>query len=124
MLLLTSGFSTLASLFKLILLLILFLGLLFAASWFTKWYAGSAMLKNKNKNISILESYPLGQGKTIHIIKIGSRYLAVAVSKDQIAMLTELQEEELDLQPVQFPKQGSFRDMFTELMEKKKKQEK
>lgn len=123
MLLLTSGFSTLASLFKLILLLIVFIVLLIAASWFTRWYAGSAMVKQKNHNISMVESFPFGQGKTIHILKIGTKYVAIAVAKDTVTVLTELEEDELDLQPQEFPKQGSFGDMFSDLVKKAKKQD-
>ncbi|MDO4166460.1 MAG: flagellar biosynthetic protein FliO [Eubacteriales bacterium] len=122
MLLLTSGFSTLASLFKLILLLIVFIGLLFAASWFTRWYANASMSKQNNHNIQVMESYAFGPGKTICIVKIGTKYVAVAVTKEKITVLTELTEEELDLQPQEFLKQGSFGDMFSELMKKTKKQ--
>lgn len=123
MLLLTSEFSTLASIIKFIVLLILFIGLLFAASWFTRWYAKVAMPKQKFHNISVIESYPFGPGRTIFILKIGEKYVAVAVAKDRITVLTELTEEELDLEPQEFVKQGSFGDMFSELVKKSKKQE-
>lgn len=123
MLLLTSGFSTLASIIKLILLLIVFIGLLAAASWFTKWYAGSAMAKQKFHNVSVIESYPFGSGRTIFILKIGKKYVAVAVAKDAVTVLAELTEEELDLEPQKLPEQGSFHDMFSELVRKAKKQE-
>ncbi len=123
MLLLTSGFSTLASLFKLILLLIVFIGLLFAASWFTRWYAGSSVAKQNNHNIQVVENYSFGPGKTICIVKIGTKYVAVAVAKDTVTVLTELTEEELDIQPQGFPKQSSFGDMFSELVKKTKRQE-
>lgn len=123
MLLLTSGFSTLASIIKCIVLLIIFIGLLFAASWFTKWYAGAAMPKQKFHNVSVIESCPFGPGRTIFILKIGEKYVAVAVAKDRITVLTELTEEELDLEPQEFMKQGSFSDMLSELVKKTKKQE-
>lgn len=123
MLLLTSEFSTLASIIKFIFLLIVFIGLLFAASWFTRWYAGSTMQKQKFHNISVVESYPFGPGRTIFILKIGTKYVAVASAKDRITVLTELTEEELDLEPQEILKQGSFSDMFSELVKKRKKQE-
>lgn len=123
MLLLTSEFSTFASIIKFIILLIVFIGLLFVASWFTKWYAGSAMPKQKFHNVSVIESCPFGPGRTIFILKIGKKYVAVAVVKDRITVLTELTEDELDLEPQEYMKQGSFSDMFSELIKKTKKQE-
>lgn len=123
MLLLTSEFSTLASIIKFIFLLIVFIGLLFAASWFTRWYARSAMPKQKFHNVSVIESYPFGPGRTIFILKIGTKYVAVAAAKDRVTVLAELTEEELDLEPQEMWKQGSFSDMFSELVKKKKKQE-
>ena len=120
MLLLTSGFSTLASIFKLVFLLIVFVALLFAASWFTRWYAGSAMVKQRNRNISVIEHYPFGQGKVIYIVKIGNKYVAIAVAKDTVTVLAELTEEELELHPIDPVNQGNFGDVFAELIKNKK----
>ena len=92
------GMSTLASLIKLILLLVVFVLILFASYYFTRWYAKSGLVKNQSKNIQIMESYPLGPGKQICIIRLGSRYAAVAISKEQITFLTELQEEDLNME--------------------------
>lgn len=128
MLLLTSGFSTLASIFKLIFLLIVFIALLFAASWFTRWYAGSTAMKQKNHNISVVEQHPFGPGKMLYIVKIGTKYVAVAAAKESVTVLAELTEEELDLpsqvHPMDPANQGNFRDVFAELVKKTKKQDK
>lgn len=124
MLLLTSGFSTLASIFKLVFLLIVFVALLFAASWFTKWYAGSAAMKQRNHNISVLEQHPFGQGKMLYIVKIGTKYVAVAVTKETVTVLAELSEEDLELHPLEPVNQGNFGDVFAELIKKPKKQDK
>ncbi len=124
MLLLTSEFSTLASIFKLIFLLIAFIGILFAASWFTRWYAGSAMMKQRNHNISVIENYSFGPGKTIYILKIGTKYVAVAVAKETFTVLAELTEDELELYSAEPVKQGDFKDVFAELLHKNKKQDK
>lgn len=120
MLLLLAKFSTLASIFKLILLFLVFIGILFAASWFTRWYAGSAVVKNRNSNIKIVESFPLGQGKMIYIAKIGEKYISFAATKDQVTVLTELTEDQLEIQPVEIPT-GSFKEVFSKMLEKKTK---
>ncbi len=121
MLLLMSEFSTLASIIKFVVLLIVFIGLLFAASWFTRWYARSAMPKQRFQNVSVIESYPFGPGRTVFILKIGAKYVAVAAARDRITVLAELTEDELNLEPQEIPKLGTFGDMFSELIKKKKK---
>ena len=56
MLLILSGVSTLASAFKLIVLLIVFFALLYGAHLFTKWYAKSNYASAKSANVSLIES--------------------------------------------------------------------
>lgn len=92
------GTSTLASLFKLIALLIVFILILVASYFFTKWYAKAGMTRIKSGNIQVVESFPIAQGKQISILKIGEKYIAVAVCKEQITFLTELTEEQLSLE--------------------------
>ncbi len=109
------GSSTLASFIKLILTCICFVLILVAAYCFTKWYAGSGMVKNKTKNIQVMESYPLGPGKQICILKIGEKYVAVAIAKDQVTVLTELQEEQLTFEEIAV-KNTSFGEVFGNTM--------
>lgn len=89
------GTSTLASFIKLILLCICFVLILVAAHYFTKWYSRTGMVRNKTQNIQVLETYPLGAGKQICILKLGEKYVAVAVTKEHVTVITELQEEQL-----------------------------
>lgn len=43
----------------------------------------------------MIDSYRISQNKYIMILRIGERYLAVAVCKDAVTVLTELTEEEI-----------------------------
>lgn len=43
----------------------------------------------------MIDSYRISQNKFIQILRIGDRYLAVAVCKDIVTVLTELTEEEI-----------------------------
>ncbi|MCH5268029.1 MAG: flagellar biosynthetic protein FliO [Lachnospiraceae bacterium] len=123
MLIMVAEYSMLSSIIKFIFILIVFIALLFAASWFTKWYAGSGMLKNQRGNIKILETHSIGQGKVVQILQIGEKYIAVAQGKDTVTYLTELSEEELDFEPVNQLKTGGFQEMFAEMVKNKKKQQ-
>lgn len=95
MLLILSGMSTLASAFKLVLLLVLFFVLLIGAHFFTKWYAKSGFVNPKSSNIKIIESQQLAPGKSIVIAKVGGKYVSFVLFKENAEFLTELDEEDL-----------------------------
>lgn len=121
MLIMVVEFSMISSIIKFIFLLLVFFVLLFAASWFTKWYARSGLLNKQQGNIELMESYPIGQGKVLQIVKVGNRYFLIAQSKDTVAYLTELSEEELRWSIPETGKIAGFQDMFSEIMQKRKK---
>lgn len=95
MLLILSEFSTFASAFKLLLLLVVFFILLYAAHLFTKWYAKSNFVNARSSNISIIESQQISPGKTIVIAKVGEKYVSFLMMKENAVFLTDLTEEEL-----------------------------
>ena len=98
MLLILSEISTLSSVFKLILLLVVFFILLYGAHLFTKWYAKSGIVNARSSNISVIESQQISPGKSIIIAKIGNRYVSFVLFKENAVFLTELNEEELVFQ--------------------------
>lgn len=115
MLLILSGISTLASAFKLIILLIVFFALLYGAHLFTKWYAKSNYASVKSANVSVIESRQIAPGKNIVIAKIGEKYVSFILFKDNAVLLTELQEEELSFYTPDVQQMGggvSFRDIL------------
>lgn len=48
-------------------------------------------------NMELIEAFRIAPGKYIQIVKIGTRYLALAVCKDTVTLLTELQEDEVKI---------------------------
>lgn len=64
---------------------------------------------NKQSNIRIVEAIRISANKTIEIVKIGERYFAIAVCKDNVSLLTELdaseiREQDKTLEPIDFKK--------------------
>ncbi|HBI63199.1 MAG TPA: hypothetical protein DDY31_18665 [Lachnospiraceae bacterium] len=98
MLLMLSEISTLSSVFKLVLLLIIFFILLYGAHLFTKWYAKSGIVNARSSNISVIESQQISPGKNIVIAKVGNKYVSFVLFKENAVFLTELTEEELVFQ--------------------------
>ena len=64
---LITGFSAAAGIFRFIALFIVFIGILFLAFYFTKWYAKSGLIRKGSGNINVIESYQLSPGKIIYI---------------------------------------------------------
>lgn len=117
-----AGISRLESFLNLAGVFILFLLVLAAAYYTSKWVGKAKFLQQGNKNIQVIETFRLNQSKYIQIVKIGSRYIALGISKDHIEVLTELEEDELKLTVSENLPEANidFKDILTKLMNKKK----
>ena len=118
---LITKYSTFAGIFKLIFLVIIFIVILVLSYLVTKWYANSSLVKNKTNNIEIKESFQLAPGKTISIVRIGEKYVALAQFKDNVVKLAELTEEELILNREVEISDSSFKDVFSNIVISRKK---
>ena len=118
---LITKYSTFAGIFKLIFLVIIFIVILVLSYLVTKWYANSSLVKNKTNNIEIKESFQLAPGKTISIVRIGEKYVALAQFKDNVVKLAELTEEELILNREVEISDSSFKDVFSKIVKSRKK---
>lgn len=118
---LITKYSTFAGIFKLIFLVIIFIVILVLSYLVTKWYANSGLVKNKTNNIEIKESFQLAPGKTISIVRIGEKYVALAQFKDNVVKLAELTEEEFILNREVEISDSSFKDVFSNIVKSRKK---
>lgn len=116
---LITEFSATAGIFRFIVLFIVFIAVLVLAFYFTKWYANSGLVKKGYGNIKVIESYQVAPGKIIYIVKIGSRYVSIMTSKDNIVKLTELSYEDLELQETEF-NNTSFKDVMGQMINNRK----
>lgn len=97
---LMTSYSRLSSFAQLITLLIVFVFVLALTFYATKWMARIQKSQFRNSNIEVIETFRLSSTKYIQIVKLGGRYVAIAVGKDTVTFLTELEESELDLTKV------------------------
>ena len=98
--------------------LILFL-LVLAITWFvTRWMAGYHRGRISNTNIEVLDMISLSNNKYIQIVRVGQKYLAVAICKDTVTMLTEIPEQDLILSDGSELKTMSFRDVLNKVQKK------
>lgn len=87
--------SRLEAFVQLFTLLIVFIFVL-AATYFATRFVGNYQ-KNKlsGSNIQILETMRISNTKYIQVIKVGGKCFAIAVTKDNVSFLCELNEDEL-----------------------------
>ncbi|MCH5250854.1 MAG: flagellar biosynthetic protein FliO [Lachnospiraceae bacterium] len=111
--------SSMNSYLQFMTVLILFVFVL-GITWFvTKWIGGYQKTMSKNVNIEVVETFHLANNKYIQIIRVGKKYLAVAIGKDSVTMLTEVSEEDIVLSDGTDGIQPSFKELLEKLQKKK-----
>ena len=95
MLLTRGGYN---SFFDLITVLLIFVFVIAITLFTTKYIANYQKVQSTGKNIEVLETCKISQTKYVQLIKIGKKYVAVAVSKDTVTLLTALEEEDIIFQ--------------------------
>ena len=86
----------LAQLSRIITIALLLVGVLFLTGLTTRWLAGFEKKRLKGRNVELLEAVSLGSRKYVQILRVGSRFYAIAVCRDSVTLLCELKEEELN----------------------------
>ena len=115
--------SGLASVFRLIGVLLVFLFVLAVTYATTKWIAHYQQGIAANRNIQVIETFRITNNKFIQIIQVGERYLVISVCKDTINILTEITEDELVWKPSNKEEgdRSGINSNFQEILENLKK---
>lgn len=98
--------------------LILFLFVLLVTYLVTKWTAGYQKSRTANANMEILETIRLSGNKYVQIVRVGRKYLAVAICKDTVTMLTEIPEQDLVFPDDDASKTVRFKDILDRIQNK------
>ena len=116
--------ETLGGIARFFTVLVLFLIVLGATWAVTRWTAGYQKGKWARGNIEMLESFRIASDQYVQILRVADKYLAVAVAKDAVTLLAELDGQAL-LVPEDKPGGNmSFREILEKVREKKKNEEK
>ena len=106
---------------QLLTLLIIFIFVLAVTYYVTRFVGNYQKNKLSGSNINILETMRIANNKYIQIVKRGSRVFAIAVAKDTVSYLCELDEDELIYKESSSGKMLINNDNFKEILEKFKK---
>lgn len=105
-------------------MIVVFVLVLAATYYATKWIARSGAVQPHSKNIKVIETFKIAPNKYIQIVQLGSRYYAIGVTKENIAFLSALDEEQLDLQePDATLQNASFLDVMSRVVSGIKKRD-
>lgn len=105
-----NGFEAFAQLLTLFLIFIFVLGLTYFA---TKWVGNIQKNRLSGSNVKVLETMRITNSKYIQVIKIGSKCFAIAVCKDTVTYLCELNEDDLTFQDTSVQlKSESFKNIL------------
>ena len=87
--------SGLESVIQLITVLLIFVFVL-AITWLsTKYLAGVQKDRYKTGNMELIETLRISNNKYLQIVRVANKYFCMAVCKDTVTMLGEIQKEEL-----------------------------
>lgn len=103
--------------------LIIFIFVL-AITWVaTKWIANVQSGKSLGMNIEAVETYRLTANKYIQIVRTGEKYLAIAICKDTVTMLTEIPADQIHISDKSENVMPDFKKIFekAKIMEKTEK---
>ena len=103
------------SFFQFLFLLVIFIFVLAITYFTTRWIAKIQQGQVTNKNIKVIETHKLTTNKYIQIIKITDKYFAIAIGKDNITFISEIEECKLTENDLYTA------DHFQEMLEKAKK---
>jgi len=94
-------------------MIIIFILILVACYYTTKWVGKNDLINRTARNISILETYRIAPTKHIQIVKVGKKLLVVGVTKEHIEMLTELSEDEYEEVRMETNQEFKFQDVLS-----------
>ncbi len=104
----TGGLYSVVRLITVFLLFVFVLGITYVTS---RYVAGFQKKRMGSSNIDVLESARVMPNTVLEIIRAGDKYLLIAIAKDKVTMLTELDPDSLQF------REGSV-DSFASIMEK------
>ncbi len=95
--LLASG--SIESVARLITTLLIFIFVLFITFWTSKFIAGYQKKNMMTGNMEVVEMVRIAQNKYLQIVRAGEQYYMIALGKDTVTLIAQLNPDELQFKP-------------------------
>ncbi len=113
--------SWLGSIGQFVSVLTIFVLVLLITLLVTRWIAGYQQSQMHNQNLKVVETLKLTVNSYIQIIEVGDVCLVIAVSKDRIEKLAEIDKGQLKFEPTDFSAgKVNFGESFHDIFDKVK----
>lgn len=112
-----TGYSSFWQLAGLVLMLII---ILVAAHYTSRIIGGIKLGQLRKSNFQVIDSYRITPNKALQIVRIGNKYIVIAIGKDDINFITELDESEVILRELHQGEKLSFEQSFKQILDKLK----
>ncbi|MCR4788017.1 MAG: flagellar biosynthetic protein FliO [Lachnospiraceae bacterium] len=94
---LLSAFNKTDSVVQFLTLLVIFVFIICITYFTVRWMSKIGQGQSKYSNIEIIETRRITNNKYLQIIKVGDKYLLISVGKDEIHLISELNEDSLTI---------------------------
>jgi flagellar protein FliO/FliZ len=84
----------------------------------TRWIANYQKDRSLTANIEVIETFRLTSNKYLQIVRLGEKYVAIAIGRDEVTLLTELSEEEIQLTAAEAKDSISFAGILSKFKRK------
>lgn len=115
---LTSTMNTVDNFMHFIVVIFIFVAILVAAYFVTRWIGTVGMSQYRNRNIRVIEGCRVGQNKMVQIVKVGNKYFVLGIGKDEISCLGEVKEADLAIAEDEIKPLPEFKDILAKVKEK------
>lgn len=83
----------------------------------TKWIAGYQKQQTAGSNIEVVETSRIANNKFVQIVRVGEKYIAIAVCKETVTLLGEVPSEQLKMRSLS--KKKDFRTLLENAVNRK-----
>ena len=95
MIVILNGSSSVNSLSQLLTVLLLFVFVLAITYFVTKYVASYQKLQGANRNFEVIETFRITNNKFLQLVRAADKYIVIAVGKDEITKIAELDEDKI-----------------------------
>ena len=88
----TSGLDSIVQFITMLFIFVFVLGITWLS---TRYIAGVQKEQYKTGNMEVIETLRISNNKYLQIVRVGSKYFCMAVCKENVTMLGEIQKEEM-----------------------------
>jgi len=91
----TGGTSDILGLVSIV---VIFIIVVYFAYFFTKFIGKSRLGGKKGVNIDMIEGHAVGVNSAVQLLRVGTRYFLIGVTKERITFISEIDREALDIE--------------------------